>query len=200
MLAGQLFSEGTARWTRETGRGLALAHLAQVAGGSLGQPLFGPKNNDRGAAGEDFHWRDFVAAATPRRLCPSEPVEVALAELDRAERSYAGAPDLDLEGRGTATLGRRRGAVAVDEGPVDRSSALSACMPVGRPALSYGFEREAGNFRTRVVEAVGIERLCVCQGQVVVCGTACGQGGEKGQAEEDGAGAELSWSNNAPSV
>lgn len=64
-------------------------------------------------------------------------------------------------------------------------------MPVGRPALSYGFEREAGDFRAGVVEAVGIECLRVGQGQVVVCGAACGQRGEKGQAEEDGNGAEI---------
>jgi hypothetical protein len=73
-------------------------------------------------------------------------------------------------------------------------------MPIGRPALHYGLEREAGDFRTRVVEAVGTERLRVGQGQVVVCGTACGRRGENGQAEKDGDDAELPWSNNAPSV
>lgn len=73
-------------------------------------------------------------------------------------------------------------------------------MPIGRPALSYGFERETGCFRTRVVEAVGIERLRVGQGQVVVRGAAGGERGEKGQAGEDGDGAELPWGNSAPSV
>lgn len=63
-------------------------------------------------------------------------------------------------------------------------------MPIGRPALHYGFEREASNFRTRVVEAIGIERLCVSKGQVVVLGTPCWQRGEKSQAGEDGDGAE----------
>jgi hypothetical protein len=51
-------------------------------------------------------------------------------------------------------------------------------MPIGRPALNYGFERETGRFRARVVEAVGIERLRVGQSQVVVRGASGGQRSE----------------------
>ncbi len=64
-------------------------------------------------------------------------------------------------------------------------------MPIGRPTLHYGFKREPGYFCARVVEVVGIERLRIGQGQVIVRGAAGGQRGEEGQAGEDGDCTEL---------
>jgi hypothetical protein len=198
-LTGQLSFERAGRRRRESGCRLVPVHLAQLAGGGLDQRLFFAEDDDRGAASEDFHRRDFVAAAAPGRFRTAELVKVALA-ADRAERSYAGAPDLDLEGRGATTLARRRRAVAVDEGPADPPPALLECMPIGRRALHYGFERETGCFRAGVVEAVGIERLRVGQSQIVVRGASGGQPGEQGQSEEANDCTDLPGGNSAPSV